>query len=184
MNKNGNPELKLVAALAKHLLSPSRIERASALSAAAAAQAAQDSLRCMLALDKPTKLSLPIAQPAAASPTPSPAPAPARASVTGPAAAATVPPPPAPSSPPPVSYGTQKQEYQAALGNSSVIEALLDFHQRARNPQSAHAPVSGFRVEQAPRIQAQPKPKPVARALTRIFRPLGPSGSFGPGTKK
>src|SRR5687767_6343802 len=51
-----HPEMQLVSALAKHLLSPSRFENGVLLSQTAA----RDGLRCLAALDKPTQLSLPV----------------------------------------------------------------------------------------------------------------------------
>lgn len=145
-----NPEARLVAALAKHLLSPSaNFEDAASLRA----DAAQDGMRCMSGLEKATKLSLPIAGPAQS-----------QIQVQPEAPKETLP-----------QYGSEKQEYAPALKKHSVIEALLEFHQRSRNPSAIHAPASGFRQGHAPEVQAQAKPTPSkrtqpSRPMTRIFR--------------
>ena len=155
VNKSSNPphpEARLVGALAKHLLSPSvHFENESSRRA----DAAQDGLRCMSGLEKATKLSLPIAEPTQPTENPSA-------------------PPSAPKEAPPL-YGSEKQEYAPALKKHSVIEALLEFHQRSRNPSAVHAPAAGFRQGHAPEVQAQTKPTShprtqSSRPVTRIFR--------------
>ncbi|MGK5081734.1 hypothetical protein WDW37_00390 [Bdellovibrionota bacterium FG-1] len=129
LGKNLNPELKLVAALAKHLLSPSqRFENPRAL----AREATQDGFRCLASLDKATRLSLPIipAEPAI---------------------------PPQPAQPAgKTTYGSDNTEYQPALDNPTVVQALLHLQKKPR----VHPP--------------SPALAPTTPGGTRIFRSRGP----------
>jgi hypothetical protein len=162
VNKPGTlqPELQLAAALAKHLLSPSRFENTAATSKSAA----QDGLRCLAALGTTTRLSLPAVTPSAvtlAEPVPSAQP------VTPPAQAA--------AQPVATRFGSHKQEYQTGLRDNTVIEALLEFHARTRSSKAAaQAPLAGFSKQQILEVAAQPK-KPVAHqpGTTRVFRNRG-----------
>lgn len=150
-----HPDLLVVSALAKHLLSSSsRFENAALHSKAAS----QDGLRCLATLDKPTRMSLPIAVPDAVAAVP-----PAAPSATAPA---------------PAVYGSHKPEYKAGLGDRTVVEALLDYHSRKRPSNGSHAPASGFRPTRAAQVAAQPKSaaRPEAahqHGTTRVFRPRG-----------
>jgi hypothetical protein len=160
MNPLAAAELQLVAALAKHLLSPSRFEDSSAC----AKTAAQDGLRCLAALDQPTRMSLPTAT---AAPQPSAAP---EAPKAAPAAEATL----APRKPLVSRFGSQKQEYQSGLKDNSVIEALLGFHARTRSDNTA--PLAGFEPQQILAVAAQPKKPAVPThgpGTTRVFRARG-----------
>jgi hypothetical protein len=142
-----NPDLMLASALAKHLLSPSKQFENSALHAKTAAM---DGLRCLGTLDKATRLSLPISAPVTAA-----APGPQQA----PAAAPSL---------PAVRYDSARTEYKTALRDSTVINALLDYHHHNRAPSGSHAPLAGFRPAPLPVTRAAPKP-----GATRIFRPRG-----------
>lgn len=153
-----HPDLLVVSALAKHLLSASsRFENAALHSKAAS----QDGLRCLATLDKPTRMSLPILAPEA----PVQAASAKAAPVTPPALA-------------PAAYGSHKPEYKAGLGDRTVVDALLDYHSRKRPASGSHAPASGFRPTHAAQVAAQPKSaaRPEAahqHGTTRVFRPRG-----------
>jgi hypothetical protein len=128
MKKPHAAELQLVAALAKHLLSPSsRFENTLEQNRSAM----QDGLRCLASLDKATHLSLPIIQ--NLPPTPHPAPA-------APAA-------------PAQHFKSSRPEYQSALRSPEVIEALLKYQGDHGNPLAAT-----FRQSAAPNVKATQKP--------------------------
>lgn len=155
-----HPELQLAAALAKHLLSPSRFENPMVYSKAAA----QDGLRCLAALGTTTHLSLPPPIPAATEPAlnhpPAQAVQPPQAPVTRPLSAR---------------FGTQKQEYQTGLRDNTVIEALLEFHARTRSSKApSQAPLAGFSQQQILEVAAQPKKSAAYQpGTTRVFRNRG-----------
>jgi hypothetical protein len=153
VKKSQNLDLQLVSALAKHLLSPSRQFESFLLCSRASTQ---DGLRCLGTLDKVTKMSMPIQQamaPARAQPTPS----------TSNAFIPQNPPKPAPKL---SRFDSSRPEYKAALESTSVVDALLEYHHRARGSSRAQAPVRGFQPAPVQQVKAQPKPA----ARSRIFR--------------
>lgn len=156
-----HPELQLAAALAKHLVSPSRFE----LTGSYTKSAAQDGLRCLAALGTTARLSLPTITDAPPLTAPVAQPVPVAQTAT-----------PAPAAKPLSSrFGTQKQEYQTGLRDNTVIEALLDFHSRTRSSKATRqAPLAGFEQSHILEVAAQPK-KPEAQrpGTTRVFRNRG-----------
>jgi hypothetical protein len=150
-----NPELSLVAMLARHLLSASpQFEDVTA----SARSSSQIGMRCLAALDTPTRLSLETKKPEPAPPE-TPAPVVAQAAPTAPA------------------YGTRRPEYRQGLEDRSVIEALLSYHRRKRPPSASRAPSNEFRPNRPTPVAAIPKPEPRLAAqrpgATRVFRSRG-----------
>ncbi|MGZ3698594.1 MAG: hypothetical protein ACXWP5_10665, partial [Bdellovibrionota bacterium] len=85
---------------------------------------------------------------------------------------------PAPKAPPaPVRVATSRSEYRAALGDSTLVQALLELSQKKQalaqsRARSGGAP--GFRPSPSPQIEAQPKREGFHRApgvYNAILRP-------------
>ena len=69
-----------------------------------------------------------------------------------------------PVQPTPVLYQTTRPEYQSAIQDRSLVEALLEFHRSASPETIPAAPkvASGFAAAQIPEVTANPKPSPLA----------------------
>jgi hypothetical protein len=70
--------------------------------------------------------------------------------------------------PPAQGYRTARREYQSALGNQGLIEALLRYHRRAERP-GTRSPMStkgsaGFASERIPEVQTEAKDARFRRA--------------------
>ncbi|MCM2277556.1 MAG: hypothetical protein NDJ89_05720 [Oligoflexia bacterium] len=126
----------------------------------------QQSLQLLGSLAAIARESIPVAKAAPAAPETPAAPkssalAAARARLSGRAAR-----PPAPR---PV---TARQEYQPALKDQGVIDALLEFHRGTVQAQRELKPLSAFAPLAAPEVQAQPKKAPNFRKGPGISYPI------------
>ncbi|MDR3608256.1 MAG: hypothetical protein P4M08_12875 [Oligoflexia bacterium] len=137
-------------AIQRELLTPSALEIGGQSKSAALIEA----LGALEGLDKITRNSLapPAASSATAAPTPTPAPAPTQAYAQ--------PSRPVPARSP-AAFGTARHEYQSALGNQGLIEALLRYHHRAKP--KPHSP-KGFSSELIPEVEVETKGNPFRRS--------------------